>query len=114
MIKLVKVSKETEQKINQLQLYEQSLQNLLLQRQQFQAQLNEVEAAIKELETTKEAYRIIGNVMVLSKKDELKKELESKREMLNIRIKSITKQENQIKEKALQLQSEVMKNIEGK
>lgn len=103
--------KEIEQKINQLQLIEQSLQNLLMQKQQLQLQLVEIESALKELEKAKEAYKIISSIMVSSKKEELKKDLSSKKEMADMRVKNLEKQENQLKEKATKLQAEVMKNI---
>lgn len=106
------VSKEVEQKIGQLQLYEQSLQNFLMQKQQFQLQLIEIESALKELESSEQAYKIIGNIMVSSKKDELKKDLISKKEIAELRISALERQETQIKEKATKLQSEVMKNLE--
>lgn len=105
------LSKETEENINQLQLLEQSLQNFLIQKQQFQAQLVEVESALKELEFAKESYKIVGSIMIESKKEDLKKELESKKEMLTIRIGALEKQEKQIKEKSTKLQSEVVKKI---
>ena len=108
------VPKETEESINQLQLLEQSLQTFLVQKQQFQTQLVEVESALKELETSKESYKIVGNIMVQADKGDLKKELESKKEMLNIRIKTLEKQENQIKEKSTKLQSEVVEKIKEK
>ena len=105
------ISKETEQKIAQLQLHEQGLQNILIQKQQFQAQSIEIESALKELEATKEAYKIVGNLMVASKKEDLKKDLESKKETVNLRIKTLEKQETQIKERAKKLQEEVSKDI---
>lgn len=108
---MVELSKETEQKVAQLQLYEQSLQNILIQKQQFQSQSIEIESALEELEVTKEAYKIVGNIMVASKKEDLKKDLESKKETANIRIKTLEKQENQIREKAKKLQEEVSKSI---
>lgn len=107
------LSKETEQKIGQLQLYEQSLHTLLMQKQQFQLQLIEIESALREIEATDMAYKIVGNIMVLSKKDELKKDLESKKETNGIRIGSFEKQENQIREKMNKLQSEVLKKIKN-
>ena len=58
------VSQETEQKISQLQMFEQSLQGFLGQKQQFQMQLVEVESALGELENTEKAYKIVGNIMV--------------------------------------------------
>lgn len=108
---MTELSKETEQKIAQLQLYEQSLQSILMQKQQFQTQSLEIKSALNELESTKEAYKIVGNIMVASKKEDLKKELESKKETISLRIKTIEKQENQIREKAKGLQEEVSKDI---
>ena len=107
----MEVSKDTEQKISQLQMFEQSLQNFLGQKQQFQVQLVEVESALNEIDSTERAYKIIGNIMVETDKNELKAELLSKKEMLELRIKTMDKQEVQIREKASKLQSEILKNI---
>jgi len=103
-----------EEKINKLQMYEQSLQNLLMQKQQFQLQLVEIESALKELDSATTSYKIIANIMVNTPKDDLKKDLESKKESLKVRISSIEKQENQLKEKAQALQSEVLKEMKDK
>ena len=107
----MEVSKETEQKIGQLQMFEQSLQNFLGQKQQFQVQLVEVDSALNELESAEKAYKIVGNIMVESDKTELKADLQSKKEMLELRIKTMEKQESQVREKASQLQSEILKKI---
>lgn len=108
------VTKEVEQKINQLQMFEQSVNQLVAQKQQFQMQIAEVESALNELEKTDKAYKIIGTVMVAANKEELKKELADKKEVMEIRIKNLEKQENQIKEKTTKMQSEVMANIKEK
>ncbi len=105
------MEKETEQKISQLQLSEQSLQNLLVQKQQFQLQLAEIDSASKELEKTETAYKIVGNIMASAKKEDLKKDLSEKKDMIQLRIKNIEKQENQIKEKSSALQEEILKKM---
>jgi len=105
------VSKETERKINQLQMMEQSAQSLSMQKQQFQLQQVEIESALKELESVKEAYKMVGNIMVLSPKEKLKEDLTSKKDIIELRIKSLEKQENQLRERASKLQEEVMKEI---
>ena len=105
------MTKETEQKISQLQMYEQSLQSFLAQKQQFQSQLAEVESALGEIQNTDTTYKIIGNIMVLSDKNELKADLESRKEILELRIKTMDKQETQVREKTSKLQSEILKNI---
>ena len=105
------VSKETEQKIGQLQMFEQSLQNFLGQKQQFQVQLVEVESALNELNNAEKAYKIVGNIMVETDKSELNNDLQSRKEMLELRIKTMEKQEAQVREKASKLQSEILKKI---
>lgn len=110
---MAEITKETEQKINQLQLFEQSLQNILAQKQQFQMQLMEIESALNELDKSDTAYKIVGNIMVASNKEDLKSDLKSKEEVVNLRLTTLEKQENQIKEKAEKLQSEVLKKIKN-
>ena len=106
------IEKETEQKINELQMLEMNMQQFARQKQQFQAQLMEIESALNELSATDSAYKIVGNIMVKSTKEDLNKDLASKKEMLELRIKSIEKQESAIKQKAEKLQKEVLGKIE--
>ncbi len=104
--------KNSEEKIQQLQLMEQNLQTLLLQKQKFQSQLLETENALSEVKTTKkEVFKIIGTIMVESDREPLTQDLESQAEILNLRIKNIEKQESLIKEKESKLQSDIMKEI---
>jgi prefoldin beta subunit len=105
------VSKETQQKIQQLQLMEQSMQQFLIQRQNFQSQLAEIDSALKELKKSKEAYKIIGNIMVLSDNEELEKELISKKETAELRVKTLEKQEQKLRERAEDMQKQVLSEI---
>lgn len=105
------IPKETQESISKLQLIEQNMQNLLMQKQQFQAQLFEVESALKEIEKTTESYKIVGNVMIKADKADIKKELDQKKELIDLRLKNIDKQEKQLKDKAEDLQKEVMSKI---
>ena len=92
-------------------MLEQSLQAVHSQKQQFQAQLIEIESALSELTKTNTAYKIVGNIMVLSKKDELKKDLEEKKEIFSAKMKMFEKQEQKFKEEAEKLQKELMKEM---
>ena len=106
-----KISKETEQKISQLQLIEQNLQNFLMQKQQLQMQLTEIESALKELKKVNTAYKIIGNIMIKSDSEELEKELEQKKDIVSLKLKNLEKQEDRINEKAKKLQEEVLSEV---
>lgn len=100
--------KEHEEKIEQLQLLEQNLQSFLVQKQQFQMQLSEVTSALENLKDSKKTYKIIANVMIDAKKEDLEKELKQKKEMLEIRLKNLEKQEESIREKSQKLQKEIL------
>jgi len=106
------MNKESEKKIQQLQLIEQNLHSIINQKQTFQMQLSENENALEELEKTKkDVYKIIGTIMVNSDKEDVKNELKEQKEILDLRIKTLEKQENKFKEKAEEIQKEVMKDI---
>ncbi|MBW2987005.1 prefoldin subunit beta [Candidatus Woesearchaeota archaeon] len=99
---------DTQAKIQQLQVLEQSVQNLNVQKQQFQMQLTEIESALEEIKGKDSAYKIVGNVMVSKPTKEIEDDLNNKRELINVRIKSLENQENKIKEKISATQKEVM------
>ncbi len=107
------VDKDTEQKIAQLQMFEQNLQNFHMQKQNFSNQVLEIENAIEELNKSKDdAFKLVGNIMLKKDKKDLIKDLESKKEVLDLRVKNIEKQENQIKDKAKGIRDDVMKKLE--
>ncbi len=102
---------ETEKKIEQLQLLEQNLQAFLAQKQQFQTQEIEIDSALGEIKDKKDAYKIVGNIMVNVDAKQLSEELTQKKENLNIRIKSVEKQEEKIRGRVKSIQAEVLKKI---
>ncbi|MGV8151207.1 MAG: prefoldin subunit beta [Candidatus Woesearchaeota archaeon] len=103
---------EVQEKINQMQLIQQNMQNVAMQRQQFQIQETEIESALSELENSSENYKIIGNIMIKADSEKLKSELKERLEMLKIRINSLEKQEEKFRDKAEDIQKEVLKEIE--
>ncbi len=107
------MDKETQEKVNKLQMMEQNLQGLLAQRQQFSSQLAEIESALKELETTEPVYKLVGNILVKTDPEKLKQEMAQKKEICELRIKSLEKQETQIRERSSSLKEDVMKSISG-
>jgi len=107
-----KITKETQEKIQQLQIFEQNLQNLLLQKQAFQFELSETENALSEVGKTKdEVYKLIGQVMLKTSKSEIEKELNQKKDILSLRVNAIEKQESQLKEEAEKIRQEVIKKV---
>ncbi len=100
--------KDAQEKIRRLQVMEQNVQQVLAQKQQFQSQVFELEKALKEIKATSAAYKIVGGIMVLSDREQLEKELLQQKELADLRVATLDKQEKQIREKAQSLQKDVM------
>ena len=102
--------KNKENKIQEMQIIEQSLQNLLMQKQAFQIELSETKSALKEIEkASDEVFRIIGQLMIKADRGKILDELSNKEKLFNLRLESIEKQEGSLAEKLEKLQSEVLK-----
>lgn len=108
---MAEMPEAVQEKIRQLQMKEQELRQLQMQKQTFQMQLMEAESALQELKETTEAYKIIGNVMILTKKDALETDLSEKKETAELRISSIEKLEAKTREKAEALQKDVIASM---
>lgn len=105
------VPKDSQEKIAKLQMMEHNMHQLEQQRQQLQAQLFEIESAITALGESTTAYKIVGSVMVQAKPDALLKELQQKKDVLDVRIQSTEKQEQKLRDGAKALQDDVMKSL---
>ncbi len=106
------MEKITENKIAELQLIEQTAQNILMQKQTLQTQILEINNALKELKNTKEKpYKIIGTVMISTDKKDLEKDLNEKKQIFTLRIKKLEKQDEQLRKNSEELQKELLKKL---
>ena len=106
------LDKETKKKIQELQLSEQNLQGLNMQRQAFLMELTEVENALSEIKDNNEpVFKVIGQIMIKTDKKKIEKELKEKKDLINLRIKSIEKQENLLNDNVDKIKAELMKKI---
>ncbi len=105
---------DIQEHIQNIQLVQQNIENLHAQKQQFQLQQTEVETALSEISADKPCYKIVGTIMIKADFETLHKELEEKKQMLDVRISSVEKQESKLKQKFESLQQEVMTALETK
>ena len=110
------MSKELDaNKIQEMQMLEQNLQNLLLQKQAFQMEASETDAAIEEIKKSGDkVFKVIGQLMIQAEKDTIQKELEEKKKIIDVRLKTLEKQEVNFSEKIEELREEFMKSIDKK
>ena len=72
-------------------------------------ELSETLAAKREIDSAGEdVFKIIGQLMIKTDKEKVKKELENKEKLLGIRINSFEKQESIFLEKIESLRSEII------
>ena len=106
------MDQETQKKIQGLQMLEQGYQNIVFQKQSFQVEVNETNTALSEVEKSKsDVFRVLGQVMVKADKTSLKKALKEKADLLNLRMKTVERQELQMREEIERLRSEIMDKV---
>jgi len=108
----MELDQETQEQIQELQILEQNLQSLIMQKQAFDLENNEAEIALKELEkTNQEVYKIVSNIVIKSNKEDLIKELKHKKELITLRLKTIEVQEKTLMENSEKLRDKVLAKI---
>lgn len=96
---------------------QQSLQAILVQKQQVELEAAEVEKALEELKKASQddpVYKSAGSVLIRVKRDDLLKELEEKKELANTRMLVLSKQESRIRENIKELQVKIDEAVRGK
>ena len=83
------------------------LMSVSTQKQQLELQSEALNQAIEELKTTKEekAYKAVGNIMIQKPTKELQKELDEQKDSVELRIKTMQKQEDILIDKLNKLKS---------
>ena len=96
-------------KIQEMQMLEQALQNILLQKQSFEMELAETKSALKEIEKSgEEVYKVIGQLMIKKEKKEVEEELKNKEKILGTRLDNLANQEKDLSEKSEKLREELI------
>lgn len=101
------MAKEEASAEEQFQFYQQQLQSIIIQKESLKLQTMEIGRAVEELEKTsqKNAYKIVGRIMISKPVEELKKELAEMKEEAELRIKSLEKTEERVTSKLKELQA---------
>ena len=98
---MAKISPQLQDQIMKLQQVQQQVELLVNQRMQLERELKEVERAVTELEQLDPAnavvYKTIGAILVKADRDKVQEELKDRKETLEMRIKTITRQEERAK-----------------
>ncbi|MFA5106039.1 MAG: prefoldin subunit beta [Candidatus Micrarchaeia archaeon] len=97
-----------ERDLSDFQSLQRQLQNVLIQKQQMQIGLEEVKSALASVEeTTGDVYKAAGGLLLSTTKENAKKELAEKKEMFELRISQISKQETALSAKLTDLKGKI-------
>ncbi len=109
-----KLPPQVQERLLRLQQRQQTLQAVLTQKQQLELELTEVEQALSELEKmtdTAVIYKSIGSLLVKSKRPKVKSELNERKELLNMRINVLGKQEERLRSQIKDLQTKLQRDL---
>lgn len=108
---------KVQNQIAMLQSLQQQLQTVMTQKAQYDLAVREAkkaQEALKDIPEDAEVFQSIGTVLIQQKKEKVAEGLVEKIETLEIRIKSLEKQEKAMQAKFEQLSAQVKEALEGK
>ena len=111
------ISPKVQNQLSMLQQLQQQLQTILQQKAQYELAVREAKRAEEEIKDSADdavMYMSVGTVMMQKKKEVVNARLAEKVETLELRIRSLEKQEKMLQGKFEQLQNQIKAAIEGK
>lgn len=109
-----KVSPELQKALMEYDNTEKQLQVLVLQKHQLQLQLNEINLASEEIKKAEgEVYKAVGSIMVKSNRPDAEKDLKERKEVVEMRVSTLAKQEEKLRTTLLALQKRLQDQMKG-
>lgn len=92
---------------------EKQLEVVLIQKNQLSLQIAEAKNALDELKDAQgEIYRSVGSLIMKTTKEDAEKKLKEKVELMEVRYKAISKEEERLKDAVLKLQKVLKEKME--
>ncbi|MDM7939250.1 MAG: prefoldin subunit beta [Methanothrix sp.] len=101
---------QIQNQLAQLQQLQQQAQAVMTQKNQIEVLIRETEAALKELEKSSDdavIYKSVGELLFRADRSKLMEELKERKEMMDLRLKTMAKQEERIQSRFTQLQEQL-------
>ncbi len=99
------------EQLSRLQQLQQNLQAIMMQKQQVELEIVEIERALEELKKMEgdnnSVYKGAGPLLIKTKKEDVLKELEEKKELSNTRVTVLGKQETRVKDNLKEVENKI-------
>jgi prefoldin beta subunit len=104
---------DTRASIQEIQILEQNFEQLMQQKHLFNMEINETNLAVTETEKSEgDVFKLVGGqVIIKTSKEKLIADLKHKKELLELRMKSIENQEKEFSERIEDLRQKIMSKI---
>jgi len=109
-----KLPPAVQERLLRLQQLQQTLQTVLTQKQQLELELLEIDQALGELEKADDntvIYKSIGSLLIKSAKPTLTSELKERKELSDMRVSVLGKQEERLRRQVKELQERLQKDL---
>ncbi|MDI6691393.1 MAG: prefoldin subunit beta [Candidatus Bathyarchaeota archaeon] len=109
-----KLPPQVQERLLRLQQLQQTLQSVLVQKQQVEIELTEIEQALSELEKMSDdavIYKAIGSLLVKSEKAKTVADLNERKELFNMRATVLGKQEERLRSQIKDLQTKLQQDL---
>lgn len=111
---LSKLPPHVQERLLRLQQLQQTLQSVLMQKQQVELELTEIEQALSELQKVPDdtvIYKSIGSLLVKTDKVKVTADLNERKELLNMRVSVLGKQEERVRSQIKDLQAKLQQDL---
>ena len=110
----IKLPPAVQERLLRLQQLQQTLQNILVQKQQVELELLEVDKALEELEKIPDdgvIYKSVGSLLIKTEKAKITEELKERKELANMRVSVLGKQEERIRSQIKELNEKLQRDL---
>jgi len=110
----VRLPPAVQERLLRLQQLQQTLQSVLTQKQQLELELLEVDQALAELEKASEdivIYKSVGSLLVKTEKPKITDDLKERKELANMRVSVLGKQEERLRSQVKELQDRLQRDL---
>ncbi|MEM2994521.1 MAG: prefoldin subunit beta [Candidatus Bathyarchaeia archaeon] len=111
---LSRLPPQVQERLLRLQQLQQTLQSVLVQKQQVEIELTEIEQALGELQKVSDdavIYRAIGSLLVKAEKNKTIADLNERKELFSTRATVLGKQEERIRSQMKELQAKLQQDL---
>jgi prefoldin beta subunit len=105
---------QVQERLLRLQQLQQTLQTVMAQKQQVDAEQAEVEQTLTELQKTADdavIYKAIGSLLVKAEKTKVSEELVERKELLTTRTTVLARQEERLRSQAKEVQTKLQEDL---